>query len=81
MKSAGKAVVLFILLGAALAHAQSLPNFQHVIIVVQENRSPDNLFGGAVAAAGYPPGFPTLAVAKWGSKDVRLDTDRRRLYP
>jgi phospholipase C len=60
MKSAVKALAFLTVLGAALAHAQSLPNFQHVIIVIQENRSPDNLFGGAVAAAGYPPGFPTL---------------------
>lgn len=51
MKSAVKAVALFTLpftlFGAVLAHAQSVPGqFQHVIIVVQENRSPDNLFGG-----------------------------------
>jgi phospholipase C len=45
MKSAVKTVVLFALLGAVLAHAQ-LPTFQHIILVIQENRTPDNLFGG-----------------------------------
>ena len=51
MKSAVKAVVLFTLLftlfGATLAHAQPQAQFQHVILVIQENRTPDNLFGAA----------------------------------
>ena len=47
MKSAVKAVVLFALFGAVLAHAQPVPGqFEHVILVIQENRTPDNLFGG-----------------------------------
>ncbi len=44
MKSTMKPV-LFVLLAAVLCHAQ-LPTFQHIILVVQENRTPDNLFGG-----------------------------------
>jgi phospholipase C len=51
MKSTIKAG-LFVLLGAALAHAQ-LPTFQHIILVIQENRTPDNLFGGN---ATFEPG-------------------------
>jgi phospholipase C len=35
----------FALLAAALANAVP-PTFQHIIIVIQENRTPDNLFGG-----------------------------------
>jgi hypothetical protein len=49
MKTAIKClIVLFLLvsLGAAPAPAQTLPTFQHVIIIFQENRTPDNLFGG-----------------------------------
>jgi phospholipase C len=39
-------VVLLPLLPASFAAAQVQPNmFSHVIIVVQENRTPDNLFG------------------------------------
>ncbi|MGB9031718.1 MAG: hypothetical protein WCC27_16475 [Acidobacteriaceae bacterium] len=45
MKSAAKSVFLSIALAAALAHAQTLKTpIQHVIIVVQENRTPDDLF-------------------------------------
>jgi phospholipase C len=61
MKYAVNASVLCALLGAVLAHAQSqpLPTFEHVIIVIQENRTPDNLFG---AAKLNPPqgNLPTL---------------------
>lgn len=35
---------------AAVAAAQSVTKFQQVIIVIQENRAPDNLFG----ASGLP---------------------------
>ena len=47
MKSTVRAVMLFALLGTLLAYAQPYtnPSFQHVIIVMQENRTPDNLFG------------------------------------
>ena len=61
MKSTVKAVVLltlsFALFGAVLAHAQNppLPTFQHVIVVIQENRTPDNLFGGVPGTNGLPP--------------------------
>jgi hypothetical protein len=59
MKSAVKAVVLFTLslalFAPVLAIAQSLPGqFQHEIIVIQENRTPDNLF------AGIPSPQPTM---------------------
>jgi hypothetical protein len=64
MKSTVKAVVLltlsFTLFGAVLARAQyTLPPFQHVIIVIQENRTPDNLFG-AGATSTYTQTLPAL---------------------
>jgi phospholipase C len=43
-----KAVVLFALFVAVVAQAQNYvkpPHFNHVVIIVQENRTPDNLFG------------------------------------
>jgi|HubBroStandDraft_4_1064222.scaffolds.fasta_scaffold42957_2 phospholipase C len=45
MRSSGKLLLSLLFFGAALAPAQTLPHFDHIIIVVQENRTPDNLFG------------------------------------
>ncbi|HTE88268.1 MAG TPA: alkaline phosphatase family protein [Terriglobales bacterium] len=39
---------LLLLFGTLLAHAQ-ISNFKHVIVIVQENRTPDNLFQGLCA--------------------------------
>jgi hypothetical protein len=53
-----KAVVLFTLFEVAVAGAQTLtyqppPTFNHIVIIVQENRTPDDLFGaGAVGHVG-----------------------------
>jgi phospholipase C len=45
--------VLTVLFVASFAVAQTIPpgTFKHIIIVVQENRTPDNLFGAGEAAA------------------------------
>lgn len=40
-------ILLLVSLAATLTYAQTLPSFQHVIIVFQENRTPDNLFGSS----------------------------------
>ncbi len=45
--------------GLALAQTQNTPNtaFTHIIIIVQENRTPDNLFGSdAFATTKQLPG-------------------------
>ena len=46
MNAAVKSVLLSIAFAAAVAHAQTKfkTPIQHVIIIVQENRTPDNLF-------------------------------------
>ena len=48
MKNLRRLLLLPVTLSAALGVAQT-PNtpFQHVIVVVQENRTPDNLFGSS----------------------------------
>ncbi len=74
MKSAVKAVALFTLFGAMLVHAQSVPlQFQHVIIVIQENRTPDNLFAGVLPQNGWQgPWFENgvdLAIAPTAPQD------------
>jgi len=48
-------VLLVICLGAVVARAQ-ISNFKHVVVIVQENRTPDNLFQGLCS-----PPFGTLA--------------------
>ena len=55
MKFAAKTLVLLALAHAALVQAQ-IANFGHVIVIVQENRTPDNLFQGLCA-----PPFGTSA--------------------
>lgn len=46
MKSACKILLLSAVFAATFAYAQTLRHFQHIIILFQENRTPDNLFGG-----------------------------------
>jgi phospholipase C len=38
-------ILLLVSLAATFAFAQTPPHFQHIIVIVQENRTPDNLFG------------------------------------
>ena len=53
MKFAAKSLLFLITLAATFAYAQTIPagTFKHIIIVVQENRTPDNLFGSNPATA------------------------------
>jgi phospholipase C len=50
MRTAPKTVLLLAVLGAALAYAQNSA-IQHIVVVVQENRTPDNLFQDPVLTA------------------------------
>jgi hypothetical protein len=38
-------LLLSVSIAATFANAQTLPTFQHIIVLMQENRTPDNLFG------------------------------------
>ncbi len=49
MKIKALCLLILCLCGMPLAQAQ-ITNFQHVIVIVQENRSPDNLFQGLCTA-------------------------------
>ena len=62
MKVSIRLLLSFSLLAPIFAHSQAIPQgtFQHIIIVVQENRTPDNLFGSAPsvgATCGSPDPF------------------------
>jgi phospholipase C len=58
---------LFLLggLGAGIARAQTLPanptSFQHVVVIVQENRTPDNLFQGLCTSPAICSTTPTTS--------------------
>jgi phospholipase C len=54
MRSSSKFLLELFFFGASLAPAQTIPpgTFSHTIIVIQENRPPDNLFGAAPAPKG-----------------------------
>jgi phospholipase C len=45
MRFIAKILLLSVSVAATFAYAQPLPTFQHIIVIVQENRTPDNLFG------------------------------------
>jgi phospholipase C len=49
MKRTAKSLILLGCCGPIFAHAQ-ISSFQHVIVIVQENRTPDNLFQGLCVA-------------------------------
>ena len=38
--------LVLLLFGAVISVLATPPHFEHIIIVIQENRTPDNLFGG-----------------------------------
>src|ERR1700674_3500790 len=54
MRSSTKLLLTLFFFGVALAPAQTIPagTFKHIIIIVQENRTPDNLFGAAPRIGG-----------------------------
>jgi len=56
--------LLFAALAETAAHAQYGPNpFKHVIVIFQENRTPDNLFQGLCTANGGVPGCTATGTA------------------
>lgn len=58
----------------AAAPAHAIPNFQHIVIVVQENRTPDNLFHGmCITTSGNlcsttDPGKYNIQLNNWKDK-------------
>ena len=48
MKLAAKCVLSLLVFGTVLGHAQ-ISSFKHIVVIFQENRTPDNLFQGLCA--------------------------------
>src|SRR5216684_3872793 len=74
-RSSGKNLLLSgvlgaICLGSLLADAQ-ISSFQHIVVIVQENRTPDNLFQGLCAP---PYGAPGLCSATPTSSQYDIQT-------
>src|ERR1700730_18319507 len=65
MKLAVRAFVLFTLFATVLAQAQSpYPNpIKHVVLIIQENRTPDNLFQGLLTWPGINPANYNIATS------------------
>lgn len=64
MKLFAKSLFLLLGLGPTLAYAQTLTNptsFQHVVVIVQENRTPDNLFQGLCTSPSLCSTTPTTS--------------------
>src|SRR5580704_14446157 len=71
--------ILSISIAATLAYAQTQmpPHFNHVVIVVQENRTPDNLFGNAAGSslcAGQDAFEPGVDIQDWGYNNGKTQT-------
>jgi len=58
MKATSVVFSILAALGSIAAVAQNLPHFQHVVLVIQENRTPDNLFGASPSTAHCGVSYP-----------------------
>jgi len=73
--------LLFFMIGLAAVTAQAqIPNFKHIVVIVQENRTPDNLFQGLCArpygACAVPPTFFApydIQTSKWKTATGTID--------
>src|SRR5215467_5981197 len=74
MKLFAKGLFLLVWLGCSFAHAQTqiatTPHFQHVVVIFQENRTPDNLFQGLCTSSSKCSTTPTtsqynIQTSKW----------------
>ena len=73
--------LLFFVFGAALtAHAQ-ISNFQHVVVIFQENRTPDNLFQGLCAAPYGACAVPPTAAAPYDIQTSNWKTKGGTIQP
>jgi len=77
MKLAAKSLAFLIAFAATFTQSQSnnIPQVQHVIVLVQENRTPDNLFGSdAFAQTRQLPGADLAQQGKCGNREIQLQS-------
>jgi phospholipase C len=74
-------VGLFALLGTSVAQGQTYqkpPIFNHIIIIVQENRTPDNLFGALPSQTSFPyydNGYGAISCGNPAPFETGIDID------
>jgi phospholipase C len=68
MRFIARILLLLVSLAPTFTYAQTIPpgTFKHIIIVVQENRTPDNLFGAGGRPCGSEDPFETGADIETG---------------
>src|SRR5271165_7599438 len=79
MRITSRLLFLVVAVASVAAQAQNL-NFKHVVVIVQENRTPDNLFQGLCAApygaCAVPPTFFApydIQTSGWKSKTKTIN--------
>jgi phospholipase C len=85
MKLFGKGLFLLAWLGSAIAHAQ-ITSFQHVVVIFQENRTPDNLFQGLCTSSSKCSTTPTtsqynIQTSNWLDKTSSTGVTQPGLVP
>ena len=70
-----KISLIFLAATFAFAQTNNIPQVQHVIVVIQENRTPDNLFGSdAFASQRQLPGADLAQLGKCGNVEIQLQS-------
>ena len=72
MKLTSQHLLVLAWLGTTVAQAQSPNPFKHVVVVVQENRTPDNLFHGLLTWPGINPNNYNIKTSGKNSKGQRI---------
>src|SRR5580698_6914498 len=80
MKIASRLLFVFALAAVLTADAQ-ISNFQHVVVIVQENRTPDNLFQGLCAAPYGACAVPPTAAAPYDIETSNWKTKTGSIQP
>jgi len=80
VRLASKLLVLFVWLAAMSAHAQ-ISSFKHVVVIFQENRTPDNLFQGLCSAPYGACAVPPTAVAPYDIQTSNWKTKTGTIQP
>lgn len=77
MRFIARILLLLVSLAVTFTYAQTnnIPQIQHVIVVIQENRTPDNLFGSdAFAQTRQLPRADLVQQGKCGSAEIQLQS-------
>jgi len=80
MRLISRSLLFLVGLTAVTARAQ-ISNFQHIVVIVQENRTPDNLFQGLCAAPYGACAIPTTPSAPYNIQTSNWKTKNGTIAP